>query len=199
MAVKVKSIARSLALSAAVLLSGAAVASADTFDWNFAGPGLSGSGTLTADPEGGGEFLITGGTGTVTDTVFGSFAVTFGTCASLCTLVNTDGGGTNLTYDNLLFPGNPIGSQLDSWGIVLLPGPPGSGSTAIGIWDAPSQSFYNYTANGSENLTTPFNVSADAVPGPIAGAGLPGLIAACGALFGWWRRKRKAEPSCLSG
>jgi hypothetical protein len=61
-----------------------------------------------------------------------------------------------------------------------------------------SQDFYFMEAGcagtaGSETCSQPeFYVSAltYSVPGPLAGAGLPGLVAACGGLLAWWRRRQ---------
>jgi len=110
----------------------------------------------------------------------------------------TPNDGQNLDF-SLLLDGNPEGTT------GVFPGiNPGLNAGFFGLTNSDFLGTgmipFEVTALGNGTLATGgdigihfrYTFTPASVPGPIVGAGLPGLIAACGGLFAWWRRRKAA-------
>ncbi len=128
--------------------------------------------------------LVTGQTITLTSPTPVTLASTF--TKSFTTTLN----GQNLSFvENLTVTGVTIGP--DSRGITAS----GTITQTVGTGFDPTPVFYSaaYTQNAGpgSQINASFNDSTVAIPGPIVGAGLPGLIVACGGLLALARRRRQ--------
>jgi len=129
-------------------------------------------------------------------TTIGAFVASDGgTCSGSCgtTLQDTifDIRGIGFFTTGQSFTGihdDGMSFYINGQTVFSSPGPTSPTSTT-GVYTGPT-GFFNFEVVYGENSGLPAVLTL-AVPGPIVGAGLPGLLAACGGLLALARRRRK--------
>jgi hypothetical protein len=194
---------RKCLMAASVVLVTLGAARADPFDWSFTSadpllPFIAGSGTLDAVNKTGGTYLVDAITGSVSTTCTGDPCVPqLRNITGLLTPGQAFAGFSNIPGDNLLFPsGSPafVSPGSDKGIVFAIDGCPFSAGCMMQIFASGGQ-YELVVSNGGGNGVDFALTATSAVPGPIVGAGLPGLIFAGGGLLGWWRRRRKAQAA----
>lgn len=118
--------------------------------------------------------------------------------------------GTSVVVGNIGGPGSSlvnilIADQTANPDKVAINGGPISSGVLLAFWvpnPTTAYAFFDDSGNGFfpdlDGDDMVIKMTFAAVPGPIVGAGLPGLVFAGGSFMAWWRRKRKGAAVAVA-